>query len=105
MPLRFESGTRFKILEAGACAIPVVSTTLGAEGIPAIDGKDILIADTPEDFANLIVKVINNPQMADHLGSNLRKLVAKHFSIDALATEGQNIIDFLQRRRESVAYD
>jgi len=99
VPLRFESGTRFKILEAGACAIPVVSTTLGAEGIPAIDGKDILIADTPEDFANLIVKVINNPQMADHLGSNLRKLVTKHFSIDALATEGQNIIDFLQRRR------
>src|SRR4029077_17781489 len=58
VPLRFESGTRFKILEAGACGIPVVSTTLGAEGIAVEHGRDILLADEPEAFASSIIRLI-----------------------------------------------
>ena len=48
VPLWFESGTRFKILESGAASLPVVSTVLGAEGIEVTHGKDILIADNPK---------------------------------------------------------
>jgi glycosyltransferase involved in cell wall biosynthesis len=95
VPLRFESGTRFKILEAGACGIAVVSTTLGAEGIPTTDGKDILIADTPEEFAQAIIRIVRDRQMAEDLGLNLKALVSKGYSIDALAAEGQVILDYL----------
>jgi glycosyltransferase involved in cell wall biosynthesis len=95
VPLKFESGTRFKILEAGACAIPVVSTTLGAEGIPTTSGHDILIADTPEYFAKAIISVINDRQLAESLGVNLKELVSRYYSVDALAIEGQAILDHL----------
>jgi len=95
VPLRFESGTRFKILEAGACGIPVVSTTLGAEGIAVTDGQDILIADEPKQFADAIFKIIDNPAFAESLGSNLKKLVSDRYSIETLAQEGQQILDYV----------
>ena len=100
VPLRFESGTRFKILEAGACGIPVVSTTLGAEGIPTTNGRDILIADTPQDFSNAIIRVIRDRQLAENLGLNLKELVTRSFSIDVLASEGQAILDHLITREQ-----
>lgn len=100
VPLRFESGTRFKILEAGACSIPVVSTTLGAEGIPAIDGKEILLADTPEDFARSVAKIIRDRELAISLARNLRELIANHFSIDTLARDGDEIINYLISQRK-----
>lgn len=95
VPLRFESGTRFKILEAGACGVPVVSTTLGAEGIPVTHGKDILIADDPEQFADSIVRVITNRDSAMSMARNLRALVRERFSIGSLAEQGQRILDAL----------
>jgi glycosyltransferase involved in cell wall biosynthesis len=95
VPLRFESGTRFKILEAGACGIPVVSTTLGAEGIPTNDGLDILIADTPEQFAQAILRIIRDGKLAEKLGKNLKELITNGYSIEALAHEGQAILDYL----------
>jgi len=98
VPLRFESGTRFKILEAGACGIPVVSTTLGAEGIPTTNGRDILIADTPEDFSQAIIEAIHDRKFAENLGMNLKELVTRRYSIDVLANEGQVVLDYLLTR-------
>ncbi|MGA9347293.1 MAG: glycosyltransferase [Anaerolineae bacterium] len=98
VPLRFESGTRFKILEAGACGIPVVSTTLGAEGIPVTPGIDILIADEPELFANSIVKLITEPNVAITMAENLRKLVYAKYSVASLIQEGRLILEYLASR-------
>jgi glycosyltransferase involved in cell wall biosynthesis len=95
VPLKFESGTRFKILEAGACKIPLVSTTLGAEGIPVIDGEHILIADEPIDFANAILRLLNNKELANRLALNCHNLVNGHFSIDFLACEAKQILEYL----------
>lgn len=95
VPLRFESGTRFKILEAGACGIPVVSTTLGAEGLPVTHRKNILLADSAEDFAASIVELLKNQSLASDLAQNLKRLVFEQFSISALAAEGQKILDYL----------
>lgn len=99
VPLRFESGTRFKILEAGACEVPVVSTTLGAEGIPITNGRDILIADTPEDFAKAIVRVIRDRKLAESLGLHLKELIIREYSIEALVREGQLILNYLGAQR------
>lgn len=94
VPLRFESGTRFKILEAGACGTPVVSTRLGAEGIPVEHGQSILLADTPEDFTQAIIKVLQDQALANSLGANLRELIVNGYSLETLADEGRKIINY-----------
>lgn len=95
VPLKFESGTRFKILEAGACSVPIVSTTLGAEGIPVFDGEHILIADTPNDFARAIIALLEDQQLAVRLAQNCYRLVSQHYSVEVLVEEAKNILRFL----------
>lgn len=95
VPLKFESGTRFKILEAGACGIPVVSTTLGAEGLPARDGVDLLLADSAEDFARAIIRVIEDRALAARLAECCRAMVRARFSIDTLEKEAAAILGSL----------
>jgi len=95
VPLKFESGTRFKILEAGACERPVVSTTLGAEGIPITNEKDILIADEPEMFAAAIVRLIKDPSFSSEMAKNLKRLVHDNYTVASLAVEGRRILEYL----------
>lgn len=95
VPLRFESGTRFKILEAGACKIPVVSTTLGAEGIPVTNEYDILIADEPQEFAEAMLKLIRDKELAEKVSTNLHNLIQQKYSISSLVDEGKEILDQL----------
>jgi glycosyltransferase involved in cell wall biosynthesis len=95
VPLKFESGTRFKILEAGACGIPIVSTTLGAEGIPVTHREDILIADTPSEFAGAIKSLLMNGGKARTLSSNLRKMIERKYSITAAREQAGEIIAYL----------
>lgn len=96
VPLMFESGTRFKILEAGACKIPLVSTTLGAEGILVTNNKECLIADTAEEFAAAIVRILNNHELGDQLASRCYRLVAQRYSIKALKDEAKQICEYLK---------
>jgi polysaccharide biosynthesis protein PslH len=93
VPLHFESGTRFKVLEAGACKVPVVSTTLGAEGIPVEHGKDILIADDPQEFASSVVQIIKEQTLSKKLALNLHELVKREYSIDTLVRQITGILD------------
>lgn len=95
VPLKFESGTRFKILEAGACNIPVVSTTLGAEGIPITHGVNILIADDPETFAREIINLIADIEYAKQIASRLHTVIVEKYDISSLVLEGNAIINSL----------
>lgn len=97
VPLHFESGTRFKILEAGACGVPLVSTTLGAEGIPVVNGRDILIADQPEAFAGAILKLLEDKPLASRLAASCKQLVRDQFSLARLTRDAQRILDYLER--------
>lgn len=79
VPLRSGGGTRIKIFEAMAQGVPVVSTAVGAEGLPVTDGRDILIADAPDAFAGAVDRVLSSPALAASLAENARrKLVAEH---------------------------
>jgi len=95
VPLMFESGTRFKILEAGACGVPIVSTTLGAEGIPVEDGKDIIIADEADAFARGVLNILQN-NVSNKLAENCLNLVRKHYSVEQLADEASGILNALK---------
>lgn len=74
-PQRSGGGTRFKLMEALACGCPVVSTTLGAEGLEGTHGTDLLIADTPQTFADALLKLAGDPALCERLGMNGRRLV------------------------------
>jgi glycosyltransferase involved in cell wall biosynthesis len=79
VPLRLGSGTRLKILEAMAAGVPVISTTLGAEGLEAEPGEEILIADTPEDTVGAIASLRRNPELRHTLEERGRKLAARRY--------------------------
>ncbi len=97
VPLHFESGTRFKILEAGACGTPVVSTTLGAEGLPVESGRHLLLADTPQAFADSVLRVLHDRELAGRLAAELRRLVDDQFGIGRLAAEATRVLNYLRR--------
>jgi sugar transferase (PEP-CTERM/EpsH1 system associated) len=80
VPLRVGSGTRLKILEAWAMGRPVLSTTLGAEGLPARDGDNIAIADEPAGFAGRAAALLADPATARRLGAAGRRVVEETWS-------------------------
>ncbi len=95
VPLRSGSGVRVKILNALAMGLPVVSTSIGAEGIDALSGEHLLIADTPEEFARAVTKVLRDPGLADRLGQNGRALVSKDYSWERIGGRLLGIYDQL----------
>ncbi|MGO9269606.1 MAG: glycosyltransferase [Terriglobia bacterium] len=85
VPLRIGGGTRLKIFEAMAMGKPVVSTSVGAEGLPVHDGQDILLADTPEGFARHVLSLLANRQERVALGMAARALVEEKYSWASVA--------------------
>ena len=80
VPLRSGSGTRVKILEAWAAATPVVSTTIGAEGLECRDGEHLLIADEPAQFADRVSDLLAFPERRIELGQAGRKLCRDRYT-------------------------
>lgn len=84
VPLRSGSGTRLKILSAMAMEIPVVSTTIGAEGLKMKHGEHILIADTPEKFSEAVITLLQDRALADSIARNARELVEQAYSWEVI---------------------
>jgi glycosyltransferase involved in cell wall biosynthesis len=87
VPLRVGSGTRLKIFEAMAMGKAIVSTTLGAEGLPVADQQDILIADTPDDFAARTIELLQDGDKRERLGKAARNLVQGRYSWEAVTAD------------------
>jgi glycosyltransferase involved in cell wall biosynthesis len=81
-PLRLGSGTRHKILESMSWGLPVVSTTLGYEGIEASDGEHLLVRDDPKEFAEAIVRLMSDAALWRKLRYAGRDLVRERYSWD-----------------------
>ena len=92
VPLLSGSGIRIKILEAMSLGVPVISTSIGAEGIPYINQKNIMIADHPIDFANAIHTLIENPAMAKKIGNNGRTLIKRYFAKNSIIKKWKKIV-------------
>jgi glycosyltransferase involved in cell wall biosynthesis len=80
VPLRMGGGTRLKIVEAMAMGKAIVSTTLGAEGIDATTGRDLLIEDGSEAFANAVNSLLSDPERAARIGRSARQLAVERYS-------------------------
>jgi glycosyltransferase involved in cell wall biosynthesis len=79
VPLRAGGGMRVKILNALAQGLPIVSTGLGCEGIAVTSGQNILIADSPHDFAEAVLRMLENPDFAAQLGNDGRRLAEEQY--------------------------
>ena len=87
VPLRIGGGTRLKIFEAMALGKAVVSTTVGAEGLPVTAGRDILLADDPAQFAAAVVHLLRDADARQRLGAAARRLVVERYDWSAVAGE------------------
>ena len=87
VPLRAGGGTRLKIFEALAMAKPVVSTTVGAEGLALEDGRHFVAADDPDTFADSVIGLLRNPARRQALGQSGRELVETYYSWPTIARE------------------
>jgi glycosyltransferase involved in cell wall biosynthesis len=77
--LRSGGGMRVKIVEAMQWGLPVISTTIGCEGIDVTSGQDMLVADSPSGLAESLVKVLSDRSEAQRLAEGGRKLIAQHY--------------------------
>ncbi len=87
VPVRFGSGTRVKILEAFAHRIPVVSTTLGAEGLDAVDGDHLLIGDTPSTLAEACQRLLTDLPLRARITARAHRLFLDRFQRDRVEEE------------------
>ena len=91
VPLRVGGGVRMKILEAMALGSPVVSTSIGAEGLGLEPGRDLLIADTPAELAAAAVRLLRDPPFGSALAEHARQTVVQRFSWNAVVATLEDI--------------
>jgi glycosyltransferase involved in cell wall biosynthesis len=85
VPIRVGGGTRLKIYEAMAMEKPIISTTIGAEGLPVANGRELLLADTAEAFADAVVRVLTDREVARGLGESAARAVRERFGWDKVS--------------------
>ncbi len=85
VPLRIGGGTRLKIYEAMSMGLPVVSTTIGAEGLPLLDGEELLLCDKTEEFAKTVAELLSAPQSAMSFAKRGSARVRQNFSWKGVA--------------------
>jgi glycosyltransferase involved in cell wall biosynthesis len=91
VPLLVGSGTRIKIFEAMAMAKALVSTTIGAEGLPVSSGEHLLLADSPAGFADAVLQLLNNSDRRARLGKAASHLVNAHYGTEIVARQFEQI--------------
>ena len=93
VPILSGSGMRMKILEGAALATPIVTTTVGVEGIGLADGQSCLIADTPQSFANALIRMMSDSDLRLQLCTAAQEVYEGHYSRLALSRGRQLIWD------------
>jgi len=79
-PFQIARGVQNKVLQAMSCGLPVVTTSMGAEGIACHHNENVLIADTPDAFVEALLNVLDSSKEAELLGGNARQTILKHYS-------------------------
>ncbi len=85
VPILSGSGMRMKILEAAAMSLPVITTSIGVEGLLFRHEVSCIVADTPQDFANAIARLSHDAKLSQTLGEQANKVFQEHYSKEALA--------------------
>lgn len=97
-PLRMGSGTRLKILQAMAMGKPVVTTTVGCEGLTVENGTHLLIADSPLEFAKLIIELLKNKELRQKIGAQARQLVCEEYAWPKIQATLLRVFDRIEEK-------
>ncbi len=92
VPLTVGGGTRLKILESLAAGLPVVSTSIGAEGLKLVNGRDLLLADQPEEFAQSVLRILEDGDFRRRLAANGRKTVVEQYDWKLIVAQLEDYI-------------
>lgn len=90
VPLLSGSGMRIKIIEGMALGKVIISTSIGAEGIVCEHNKNILIADSPSDFTNCVLQVLQDENFKSKISENAKELIARHYNNDVVCNDMLN---------------
>ncbi len=91
-PVRIGGGFRGKILEAMSMGLPIVTTSLGAEGVDAEDGRDMIVADDPTGFAAAVTRLLRDEGLCESLGERARDLAVERFSWERGVEELERVL-------------
>jgi sugar transferase (PEP-CTERM/EpsH1 system associated) len=91
-PMRIARGIQNKILEAMAMGLPVVTTSLGFEGIDAVPGKDLFVYDEPKEFAAQIIQLMRDSQLRRKVATNARNTIIGNYHWDKNLEQLENIL-------------
>ena len=94
-PLRFGAGVKGKITMSMSYGVPVVTTSIGAEGIPHTDGENIVIGNTPQEFANAVYRAYTDEQLWNQLSRAGQATVLRHFSEHAARRNLKQLLSWL----------
>jgi len=97
-PLRVGGGTRLKLLEAMAMGKAIVSTSVGAEGFPVVNGQELILSDEPEEFAQEVFDLLENPARRRKLGAAGQTFAQANYGWDALVPQLEKIYRDLRRQ-------
>ncbi len=100
VPLRIAQGTQNKVLEAMAASLPVVATSMAVRGIANAGGDHLQVADEPQEFAQAILRLVDDPAFAEQQSQRAVSMVNEHHSWDAAA---RALSDILEESRGSTA--
>lgn len=92
-PMRLGAGMKMKIIEAMAVALPVVSTTRGAEGMDFVAGREFIAADEPEEFAAAVVRLLQDEKLREEYGRWGRLAVERNYTWDAHAQAWDEVVN------------
>jgi glycosyltransferase involved in cell wall biosynthesis len=90
-PLRVGGGTRLKLLEAMVMGVSIISTTVGAEGFPVVNGQEMVLADEPESFATAVLDLLENPTRRARLAAKGRAFAQANYGWDTLIPQLEKI--------------
>ncbi|UCF79349.1 MAG: glycosyltransferase [Candidatus Eiseniibacteriota bacterium] len=100
VPLRFGGGVRIRTLEGMAMGMAIVSTTIGMDGIAAKPGRDLLLGDTPQEFAARVIELLRSPVLGRRLGGRAREFAVQHHGREVVEKQVFSLYEELKKQRE-----
>jgi glycosyltransferase involved in cell wall biosynthesis len=95
-PLRYGGGMKGKVCEALASGVPVVTTSVGTQGIPLVSGISACIVDSPREFADAVVSILRSPADAERMGAKGREVMVGLCSAQAVAPQVQKLVELVR---------